>query len=91
LQVRRGFLKPVPESFYRAVGQPDLGVDFQPQLQVVGGRGSGPMNRTACRSTWCMRGRARFPLKTRSFLDFAVARLRSALAALPAADAVSPS
>jgi DNA-binding transcriptional LysR family regulator len=20
-----------------------------------------PMNRTACRSTWCMRGRARFP------------------------------
>jgi DNA-binding transcriptional LysR family regulator len=36
-------------------------------------------------------GQGTLPLKTRSFLDFAVARLRSALAALPAADAVSPS
>jgi DNA-binding transcriptional LysR family regulator len=36
-------------------------------------------------------GQGTLPLKTRSFLDFAVARLRSALAALPAAEAVSPS
>jgi hypothetical protein len=36
-------------------------------------------------------GQGTLPFKTRSFLDFAVARLRSALAALPAADAVSPS
>jgi DNA-binding transcriptional LysR family regulator len=35
-------------------------------------------------------GQGALPLKTRSFLDFAVARLRAALAALPAGDAVSP-